>query len=148
MHLPKAFWWAVVSIVLMVVGAFGPWAKVLGIVTINGTDDGRDGWIVVAAAAVAAVGVGCFVVWRRRWLFIVPIVAGAAGAATAAYDIRDIKSLGPSGTLFGNDVFDTGWGIYLALAGSISLVLAAITLWMQARRQEAPVAEQPPPLPG
>jgi hypothetical protein len=136
----------------MVVGAFGPWAKVLGLVTINGTDDGRDGWIVVAAAAVAAVGVGCFVVWRRRWLFILPVLAGAAAAATAAYDISDIKSLGPSDTLLGSDVIDTGWGIYLALAGSISLVLAASTLWLQTKRQagtpDAPVPEEAPPLPG
>jgi hypothetical protein len=47
MQLPKTFWWAVASIVLMLVGAFGPWAKVLGLVTVNGTDDGKDGWVVV-----------------------------------------------------------------------------------------------------
>jgi hypothetical protein len=102
MHLPKTFWRAVASIVLMLVGAFGPWAKVLGLVTVNGTDDGKDGWVVVGAAAVAAIVIGSFVRWPRRWLLTLPILAGAAGAATAAFDINDIKSLAPSSdSLFG-----------------------------------------------
>jgi hypothetical protein len=110
--LPKTLWWAVGSIVLMLVGAFGPWAKVLGIATVNGTDGGRDGWIVVGAAVVAAAVIFSFVRWPMRWLLALPILAGLAGAATAAYDINDINSLAPSSdSLFGGvDVVDTGWG--------------------------------------
>jgi hypothetical protein len=150
MHLPKTLWWAVGSTVLMLVGAFGPWAKVLGIVTVNGTDDGKDGWIVVGAAAVAAIVIGSFVRWPRRWLLTLPILAGIAGAATAAYDINDIKSLAPtSDSLFGSvEVVDTGWGIYLALVSSLSLILASIALWVEtSRRPGTRVSEKPTPAP-
>jgi uncharacterized membrane protein len=132
----------------MLVGAFGPWAKVLGIVTINGTDGGRDGWIVVGAAAFAAVFLLIFLRLRKRWLLTLPILAGVVGAATAGYDISDINGL-YSNTL-GISVVDTEWGIYVALVGSISLVLASIGLWLETKRRVvAPdVAEMPPPSPG
>jgi hypothetical protein len=135
MGVPKTLWWAVGSIVLMLVGAFGPWAKVLGIVTVNGTDDGNDGWIVVGAAAVAVIVIGSFVRWPRRWLLTLSVLAGVAGAATAAYDINNINGLAPaSESLFGGvSVVDAGWGIYLALISSISLIVASIALWIASR---------------
>src|SRR5580765_1312472 len=136
MRVVSAFWWVVGSIVLMVVGAFGPWAKILGLVTVAGTDGGSDGWIIVSAAAVAAVALGAFVRWPRRWLLVFPILAGAAGAATAGYDLNNIESLGPSVPLFGSDnLADAGWGIYLALVSSTSLALAAIALWVESSRR-------------
>ncbi len=67
MPLARSSWWAVGSLVLMLVGAFSPWAKVF-VLTIDGTDDGKDGWVVVAAAAFAAV---------------FPLIAGGVGGATA-----------------------------------------------------------------
>ena len=36
------FSWVVASAALMVVGSFGPWAKVLAL-TVSGTDGGNDG---------------------------------------------------------------------------------------------------------
>jgi xanthine/uracil permease len=149
--LPKTLWWAVGSIVLMLIGAFGPWAKVLGIAAVNGTDGGKDGWIVVGAAVVAAAVIFSFVRWPRRWLLTLPILAGIAGAATAAYDINDINSLAPSSdSLFGGvDVVDAGWGIYLALVSSISLTLASIALWVETRRRAGTpeVSQTPTPAP-
>ena len=147
LHPPKTLWWAVGSMVLMVIGAFGPWAKVLGIATVNGTDGGRDGWIVVGAAVVAAAVIATFLRWPRRWLLTLPILAGIAGAATAAYDINDINSLAPSSdSLFGDvDVVDTGWGIYLALVSSVSLAVASIALWVETKRRGgAPEVSQTP----
>jgi hypothetical protein len=136
----KPAWWAGVSLVLMVVGAFGPWVKVFGIVTINGTDGGRDGWVVIGAAAVAALLLLIYAKARRKWLLVLPVLAGLAGAATAAYDINDISGLA-SGTFFGaGETFSTQWGIYVSLVGSVSLALAALAL-MIARREPAPEAE-------
>ncbi|MDQ3893095.1 MAG: hypothetical protein M3292_00280 [Actinomycetota bacterium] len=91
MSVPKSFWWAVGSVVAMVIGAFGPWAKVL-FITIDGTDGGRDGWLVVAAAGVAGLVLLWYLRARRAWLLVVPLLAGIAGAATAIYDINDINS--------------------------------------------------------
>ena len=136
----KPAWWAGASLVLMVVGAFGPWVKVFGIVTINGTDGGRDGWVVIGAAAVAALLLLIYAKARRKWLLVLPVLAGAAGAATAAYDIDDISRLG-SGTIFGaGDTFSAQWGIYVALVASVSLALAALALMIR-RREPAQETE-------
>ena len=136
MQLTRSFWWALASLLLMVIGAVGPWAKVLGI-TIDGTDDGKDGWIVLVAAIIAGVVVLIQVLTHRRWLAVVPLLAGLVGGATAAYDVSDINSLA-SGSL-GGVLVSTEWGIYIALIGSVSLALAAIGLFIETKRR-APVA--------
>jgi hypothetical protein len=135
--LPKTFWWALASIVLMPVGAFGPWATLLGVLTVSGTDDNA-GWTVVGSAATAAIALGSFVRWRRRWLCIVPLLAAAAGAATATYNIRDISSLNTS--FDGADLVSTEWGVYVALVGSISLLLASLVLGVQTKSPAERVA--------
>jgi hypothetical protein len=133
----QVFGWGLVSAVVMVIGSFGPWAKVLGLITVNGTDDGGDGWVVIVAAAV---GIVAMLLWRmrsRRWL-ILSVIAGAAGLATTIYDRIDIE-----GTTDGVDVgalVDAGWGIYVAMIGSASLAAAAIVGWMMTTTQQ----ETPP----
>jgi hypothetical protein len=120
-------WWGLISAVLMVIGSFGPWAKVLGLITVNGTDDGGDGWVVIVAAAVGAVALVLWRVRSRRWL-ILTVIAAAAGLATTIYDRVDLE-----GTTNGVDIgslVDAAWGIYVAMIGSASLALAAIVGWM------------------
>ncbi len=136
MPLTKTFWWAAVCLVLMVLGALAPWAKVFG-VTIDGTDDGKDGWIVVGAAAVAAILLLLYVRVRSRFVLAIPLLAGCAAAATAGYDISDINGIA-SGAPRG--LVSTEWGIYLALAGSISLIVASLALMLETRRR-APESE-------
>jgi hypothetical protein len=126
--LPKSLLAAGLSLVLMVVGAIGPWAKVLGIITINGTSGGRDGWVVIGAAGIALVGLIIVAATRRRCFALIPLVAGAAGAATAAYDITDINAL------YHGRVASAQWGIYLALVGSIGLLLSSIWAIAEVRR--------------
>lgn len=130
--LPKTFWWATASILLMPIGAFGPWATVFGVLTYRGTD-GNAGWTVVGAAALAAIATGFFARRRRRWLCVVMFLSAAAATATAAYNLNDIRSLNTS--LEGVDLMSTGWGIYVALAGSVSLLLASIVLGAQTERR-------------
>ncbi len=131
-RLAVSFWWAVGSLVLMVVGAFGPWATVLDN-TINGTDDSKDGWFVLGAAVVAALLLVGYVVRRRPWYAIVAMLAGLASAATAAYDIVDTNNIASQ---TGNGLVRTEWGIYLSLVASISLGLASLGVLIEARRKQ------------
>src|SRR5579859_7331935 len=119
-RLAQPGWWIAAGLALMVAGAVGPWARVLDAVTINGTDDGKDGWVVLGAAVVAVLLLLVFAKFRRRWLLLVPFVAGLIGGATAGYDLHDLGRFG--------SLAEVHWGIYLALVGSI--VLAATTFWL------------------
>ena len=128
--------WGFVSTIVMVIGSFGPWAKVLGVITVNGTDGGGDGWVVIVAAAVGAVALLLWRVRSRRWL-ILTVIAAAAGLATTIYDRVDLE-----GTNDGVDLgalVDASWGIYVAMIGSASLAVASIVGWML-----APAAKESP----
>jgi hypothetical protein len=111
----------------MVVGGFGPWAKVFGLLAVSGTDGG-DGWIVIVAAVIGAVSL---FLWRRRsrrWL-ILAVVAGGAAFAAALYDRIDLARA----TVGGIDVsplVSPGWGIYAAMVGSASLAAAGVVGWL------------------
>jgi len=120
--------WVGASLVLMVIGAVGPWAKVLNLITINGTDGGRDGWIVIGAAAFAAILLLVYSRRRKRWLLVLTVLAGLLGAGTAAYDTVDIGSRFSGSSFGGGGVISVGWGLYVALIGSVSLVAAALAL--------------------
>jgi hypothetical protein len=137
MNTSRSFFAAAISLILMVVGAFGPWATVLGIRTINGTTGGRDGWVVIGAAGVAAIVLLIIMATRRRWLAIIPLLAGAAAAATAAYDITDINSL------YNGAVASAQWGIYLALVGSIGLIVSSIWVIAEVRRPPKAATSEP-----
>ena len=119
----------------MVLGAFGPWAKVLGIISVNGTDG--DGWIVIVAAALA---VGLIVLRERRrmgvWPVVMALIAAVLAAGTAIYDWSDLNRVASE-----TGVIDAGWGIYVATIGSVSLVLACIGLLVETRSREEPVPD-------
>jgi hypothetical protein len=111
---------------MMILGSIGPWVDVGGLVNIDGTDDGRDGWVVIGAAAVGALA---FLLWMRdrRWSILAALAAGV-GVATTVYDRLDLE-----GTVAGIDVgkfLDAGWGLYVAIAGSASLAAAAVAAFI------------------
>jgi hypothetical protein len=136
---PKSFWWAVASCAAMLVGGFGPWARVLGLVSVNGTEG--DGWIVIGAAVVALV----LILLRQRrdrglWLVVLAFLAAVIAAATAIYDWNNIASFaGASGLV------DTSWGIYFAAIGSVSLALASVGFALETRVPKTPMTEPPQP---
>lgn len=128
-RVPIGWWWGGASAAAMAVGAFGPWVKVSLpplTRTVSGTD-GDDGWIVAGAAALAAVALLVYLVRHRRWVPAVLLAAACAGGATAGYD------LGTPNLVSSPVPFDEErqWGIYLSLIGSISLLLASLTLLFQ-----------------
>jgi hypothetical protein len=128
----------------MILGGFGPWAKasvLLGetpvfSLTVNGTDGGGDGWIVIAAAGVAIALLVVIAVTWRRWLALVPLIAGVVGAAVAAYDISDINSVS-AGNARATANASAQWGIYLSLIASIGLALASLAMIYELNRRRA-----------
>ena len=136
---PRRLAWAACSIALMGIGALGPWAEVLGI-SIHGTDGGRDGWIVLGAALVAAGLLALQLRRPRTWPLGVSLLAGLAGFGAAAFDLADLQ--GPAdGGLFDELDVSPGWGLWVALVGSTSLALAAIALLVDARRRYEVLAD-------
>ncbi len=128
-----AFWAGAVAILFMAIGAFGPWAKVLAI-SINGLDGSNDGWLVIGAAAIAAL---MFVVYARFAGFGPLLFAGLAAVGAIAVTIHDrnhIKNV---------QLVQVGWGLNVALIASILLLLATLGLALFNRqgRQVVELAE-------
>jgi hypothetical protein len=127
---------------LMILGGFGPWAKanvLLGgttifSLTINGTDGGGDGWIVIVAAGVAIALLVVIAFTWQRWLALIPLIAGVVGAAVAGYDVSDINTISAdSGRATANASAE--WGIYLSLVASIALALASVAMLYELKRR-------------
>ena len=115
----RSFWWAAVSVVVVLVGSLGPWARRLGL-TVDGTDDE----VVLIAACIAAAGLVAFVLTRDRRVLAVPLLAGLISATLVVGDLKD--PAGPFGGPGPNVRLE--WGIWLTLGGSIGLSLASALL--------------------
>ena len=131
------FWWIVVSAALMVIGSFGPWAKVLG-VSISGTDGGNDGWFVIAIAAVA----GAVFLWQREVMQAgyAAIAGGVLGASIAIYDRTNIEDAADETGRLG-ELVEVGWGLNLAMVASISLAIAGV-VWIVKSEAESDADSQ------
>jgi hypothetical protein len=127
----RIFYWVLASAALMLIGAFGPWAKVFAI-SVNGTDGSNDGWVVVVLALASAA----LFAWKRdtRKAGIWAIAGGALGAIVTIYNRQDITSSpdeeGEAGEFIQSIAVQVGWGLNLAIIASISLAIAGI-VWMR-----------------
>lgn len=133
----------------MLVGAFGPWIKIAGILntSVSGTDGSNDGWVVVVAAVVGAGGLLAYS-RGKRLAGAVPLVAGIVGLATTVYD-RDNVNDALDETESSLVAAQIGWGLNLALGAS--LVLAVVGLVALLGNQAAPgmkLEPEPSPKPG
>jgi FkbM family methyltransferase len=115
----RAVWGAASSLLVVAVGAFGPWATTSG-----GTVDGSDDEVVGVVAVTAAVAVALLAVTRRRRLATITLLAGLVSAALIGQDLND--PAGPFGGP-GRDI-DPAWGMWVALAGSVGLAFASAVL--------------------
>lgn len=125
----------------MLLGAFGPWAKVLT-VSVGGTDGSNDGWLVVGAAIVSLGFVLGYAFYRAgsRWLMLGPMAAGVIGAAVTIYDrssISDRISRANSSLL--GEVAQIGWGLNLAMVASILLAVVALIALVSVAKPSAPL---------
>lgn len=108
----------------MVVGAFSPWATVLGILSVSGTGAG-DGWFVVIAAVI-----GGWILYlhtkrgKSRKLLIVAILGGLIASAISTYALIRVQDVVSNAEGF----VQTGWGLYVDAAASVSFTIAAMRL--------------------
>jgi hypothetical protein len=115
----RSMWPAAGSLVVILVGAFRPWAKRSGL-TVDGTDDE----IVFVAALAAGVALIVFALTANRRLMAVPLLVGLVSVLVTGHDVSD--PAGPFGGPGPNIHLE--WGIWVALGGSIALLLASMTL--------------------
>ena len=137
-------WWGLASAAAMLLGAFGPWGKAnIGFagVTVSGTDGSNDGWLVVAAALVGGGAVlAAQVRDSQRW----PIVALLAGVASGWVTWSDRRNFQDRADEVDEGIVQVGWGLNLALAASVSLVVAAAVIGERRRKRGLVAAEQAP----
>ena len=137
-------WWLLGSAALALVGAFGPWLRVLG-QSVGGTDGSNDGWLVVAAA-----GLGALLYYLNRAHRIAGmwgLLGGIAGTAVTLYDRSNVQNAIDQGGTLAAGLVQVGWGLNLALAASVSLAIAGAVSWYSARpgAQPEPLSSEPPP---
>jgi hypothetical protein len=118
--------WALGSAGLMVIGAFGPWAKVLGM-SVSGTDGRNDGWMLAAFAAIAALLSFARSTSKTTGFWLV--LAGLAGAGITLYDRNQFSAAISQAGPLGQALAQVGWGLNLAMLASISLTISGIT-WL------------------
>ena len=116
--------WALASAGLVIIGAFGPWAKVL-VISINGTDASHDGWVVASAAFF-----GGLLVYVRRatpsagsWA----LLAGIVAMLPAIYDRQHLTHWISNGGPITQTLVHVGWGLNLVIVASISLAICGAT---------------------
>jgi len=132
--------WAGGSVVAMVVGSLGPWARIVGSDSLRGTVG--DGWTVIAAGAVAAALI-LFHERRRRGIgpLLVALLAALIASASVIYDWADLHRVATDWP----GLVHSAWGIYLATAGSVSLAVACVALVVTAPApQKVPAAAAEP----
>lgn len=131
---------ALVGAVAMAVGSVGPWATVLGLISVDGT--AGDGKITLAAAAVA--GLACLRMGphgRRDLGAYVAVAAVLVGAVTAGYDLSNLSSaIGSAGA---GGIAQVGWGLYAVLAGAL-VTLGAIVSTVRNPGPRTPPGTLPP----
>ena len=118
---------------VMVIGAVGTWASAsaFGVsVSINGTDGGRDGIVVIICAVLLVLAA----LVRNRVTAVVGLLAALGAAATCIYDMTDIQSKAG---------LSVGWGLWVALVASIVAVVDAVWLLVTTGRD----TPEPPILP-
>lgn len=126
---PGSFWIAVGGLAAMVIGAFGPWVTALGgAVSVNGTSGGRDGWLLLGAALIAGAFLLTYFTRGITSRLTGTAVFAVLGGLVCVVDLVDISNRYANVLGTNVQVADPGWGIYLGLAGSAALAVAAVVL--------------------
>jgi hypothetical protein len=130
---PASFWLASLGSLGMIVGGIGPWATAYGFLSLSGTS--MHGW---RSVIVGVVGLAMLGLHQLRGSRLPLILAGVAGALAAMQAVATLSKINSGGvvTVFGQNYryLEPAWGLYLVLAGAITLVGAAAALAWRASR--------------
>src|SRR5438132_4177362 len=128
------FWWGLVSGAAMIVGAFGPWVKVLGY-SVSGTDGSNDGWIILVLAVIAILLIFAASGERiaSRLAASLVLVIGIAGSAVTIYDRGNLHAAIENGGALTQALASVGWGLNLAMVASISLAIQGLVYMLRPR---------------
>lgn len=108
---------------LVAIGAFGPWATILGF-SKAGTDG--DGVITLVLALAAAALVGLAIRRGRAPSRVGVGVCAVLITAIAVMDVADVQDTDVGSFLGGSIDVSVGWGLWLTLCGGIALLVAAV----------------------
>ncbi|MGH3002607.1 MAG: DUF2510 domain-containing protein [Gaiellaceae bacterium] len=144
--------WALLSATCVVIGAFGPWATVLGQYSASGTQiSSKYAGFLVGIAVLGSVAM----LLRRAtssagaWAIVAGVLAGCVGL----YEHHHISSaLGLANATVAvelpsaADAFHVGWGLDLVIAAALSLVACGfVSLFFPAELEPRAVAGDPAP---
>jgi hypothetical protein len=142
-------WVGLAAAAAMLVGAFGPWIKVIGLVntSFSGTDGSNDGWFVVGAALVGGLALLGYAK-THRLLALLTLGGGVVGAAVTIYDrdnVSDAIAEFDSGQSLAQA--EIGWGLNLALVASFVLAAVGVIALVSNQRSVVlePTSTAPPP---
>jgi hypothetical protein len=143
--------WGLLSALLMGLSSLGPWLIAW---TPSLNDDGGlqrgHGWLVLVAAVVGAAVL--VVLQRQRIAGLAALLAGLVGLGITLHAATHIDGLRPQQGLAGVGIKygfgNAGWGLDLAMAGSLSFALCGL-VWLLARGPaRAGTAPEPTPAAG
>jgi len=133
--------WASASVAAMVVGSLGTWARIdaLG-VSAKGTDG--DGWTLIVTGGIALTLI-VFHDRRRRGIgpLLVALLGALIASASVIYDWADLHRVASHW----HGLIQSGWGIYVAAVGSVSLAAACLALIVAAPAPQDTPAPTPEP---
>jgi hypothetical protein len=138
------FWIAAVGVVLVFLGLIGPWAKIIGLLSVSvsglDTDDGK----IVAVLALAALAFLALYAFRERkpWPLVAAGLCGVVMTATAVYDLVDISSsVDEVQSEFASA--SVGWGLYVTVLGGLGVCVGSLLTIIQSRKTPAGEAAKP-----
>lgn len=112
---------ALVGAVVIIVGSVMPWASVMDIYTVNGTDG--DGVLTIICAVLAGAFVLPALMGKGpRWMFVIPLFFGLVAAAIGGYDLANLAD-----AVAGQDgMAKLGAGLPIVIFGGLAAVVGGV----------------------
>lgn len=105
-----------IGVAALIIGAIGPWATALGVISIGPTASTE--WSVVVFGGIAVIAFSAISLRASRALSIIVGVLAMTEAIVALVRIQQAKS---DAGEFGN-LFQPGWGLYLTILAGAYLI--------------------------